>query len=209
MDRAAASASIGAALDVALGGPPPPRKNPTMELTGDDVQVVGGNAPRIPPPVVAVSPPPQAVPAPPQRKRRRRATPAGPVEIPKDIKPIPRPRRPSMEEPLATASLYDGDVLYDDSKVMPQAYRAQQPASVPVVDVEIDGDESMQPRSGGMGKWIILVALLLATVIVGGGFLYADHRRDAQVRERRLQEREEAIRRMQEHAAPPGTASTP
>lgn len=215
----------------------PPRKNITEELDAGDLQMVQNEvarmdaaaaAPRISAPVVAMpapgaapapiaapSAPPLPAPAGPpkaalrQARRKRDATPPQVVEIPQDIKPIPRPRRPSIEEPLAQASLYDGDVLYDDSKVMPHP-RSSIPAphQYPTLhsgEIAIDEDG---PRTG-MGKWIILVALLFALAIVAGGFWYADSRRDAALRERRLQQRLLQIRAEEAHGQPPAPPPGP
>src|SRR5690606_32352695 len=139
--------------------------------------------------------------------------------LPGDIKPIPRPRRPSSAPPVAVR----GAVLYDDS--VESAVRAAASEETGLVAIDASGDVPAAERSSSAlgthagqrhraGWGTFFAALAAAAAIVAGAALYVKDRKEreraqheAQVEAHLEQLREEA--RAQAAASPAATATPP
>lgn len=147
--------------------------------------------------------------------------------VPDGVKGIPKPRASSQPP---DAPRQPGEVLFDDSQRSPSmgtpraaavvaSARASAPGAAPAPMAEPvrrrGGDPTpalvhtprnpsvAPPRSGAIGRWIVLVAVLIAGLIILAGVLLHYWRKSQmeEERERRLQERFQQIQQLQ--GAPP------
>jgi hypothetical protein len=180
-------------------------RNPTLELGPGDIEMVEAEAAKLPSIREPVTRQASAKP-----KRRRPEVHPEPVELPRDIKPIPTPRLDSVPPPARRGRT---PALFDDSHAgrapaavsAPASYVPRAAEPLPArsrragMDMETWHDlgepEPMAPaRQPFSSKWIVLIAAFLGLLIIAGGWFIAEQRRSNIEREQRLQQRFEQLR---------------
>lgn len=169
--------------------------DPTMELSVQDIELVEKVTAKRPAPKTRQRQQPTSRGALTARRKRRHDP--SPVELPKDIKPIPRPRLDSTPP----GPVRGDQPLFDDSR----GSAGPPPATPPPADMRppprrrgeavtwVVDPVSQRParRQTRWGCWVLAVAIALGAAIIGAGAWIAKQRQTE--REQRLQERFERL----------------